>query len=131
MLHLVHLEVVCASRGVSGVVDDQTVDVHGVLRLGGVPSGLARIEVMRNPPIFGGTAATAARFCSFREKCISADTARIHAVSFFAPMKCVHAQPCSAAMRPGNYYLTGARERALSQSTDVRHRPGGGGFLLT
>ena len=76
-------------------------------------------------------AATAARFCKFGEKCISADAAWTHAVVFFAPMKCVHAQPCSAAMRSGNDYLTGARERALSQSTDVRHRPGGGGFLLT
>ena len=96
-----------------------------------VESHFAVIEVMRNPPIFGGTAATAASFCSFREKRISADTARIHAVSFFEPIGYLHAQPGSAAMRPGNYYLTGARERALSQSTDVRHRPGGGGFLLT
>ena len=82
------------------------------------------IEVMRNPPIFGGTAATAASFCSFKGKRISADTARIHAVSFWADWVLA----CAALQRgnaPGNYYLTGARELAWSQSTDVRHCPGG------
>ena len=43
MLHPVHLDVVDAPRGVPRVVDDQAVRVHGVLYLGRVPPGLARI----------------------------------------------------------------------------------------
>ena len=43
VFRLVHLEVVYASWGVPGVVDDQAVNVHGILRLGCMSSSLARI----------------------------------------------------------------------------------------
>ena len=43
VLRLVHLEVVYASWGVPGVVDDQAVNVHGILHLGCMSSSLTRI----------------------------------------------------------------------------------------